>query len=246
MISAPTVMPPTNDTLRRGRCPQRPASGHKPPLKINPPRLDLKPQGGTSKRGDRSPPFAWSVSRRGVFQGEREIEIPLPLNGVLPPLPTRAKEVAPQSEISSGGLWPLCGPLRTSAPTGVFPPHKIGPPRRAKSPSVTQLPQCYCSVTNAPRPLTSKFPSDIIMQRQGELYMTHVHIHGCWPRTAPCVLKKGLLRSVVPDGAARIFSPDEGGTVGHTFCMAEDANKVRRKKATPGRRKRRKQETPIL
>ncbi|MCI5624828.1 MAG: hypothetical protein MR327_02900, partial [Clostridiales bacterium] len=23
----------------------------------------------------------------------------------------------------------------------------------------------------------------------GELYMTHVHIHGCWPRTAPCVLK---------------------------------------------------------
>ena len=71
----------------------------KPPLKINPPRLDLQPQGGTSKRGDRSPPFAWSVSRRGVFQGEREIEIPLPLNGVLPPLPTWAKEVAPQSEI---------------------------------------------------------------------------------------------------------------------------------------------------
>ena len=29
--SAPTVMPPTNDTLRRGRCPQRPASGHMGP-----------------------------------------------------------------------------------------------------------------------------------------------------------------------------------------------------------------------
>jgi len=38
--------------------------------------------------------------------------------------------------------------------------------------------------------------------------------------------QKGLLRSVVPDGAARIFSPDEVGTAGHTFCMAEDANKV--------------------
>ena len=25
-------MPPTNDTLRRGRCPHRPASGHRPPL----------------------------------------------------------------------------------------------------------------------------------------------------------------------------------------------------------------------
>ena len=32
MISTPTVMPPTNDTLRRGRCPQRPASGQRPPL----------------------------------------------------------------------------------------------------------------------------------------------------------------------------------------------------------------------
>ena len=87
----------------------------KPPLKINPPRLDLQPQGGTSKRGDRSPPFAWSVSRRGVFQGEREIEIPLPLNGVLPPLPTRAKEVAPQSEIfRADDILPL--------PYVVFPP----------------------------------------------------------------------------------------------------------------------------
>ena len=27
MISAPTVIPPTNDTLRRGRCPHRPADG---------------------------------------------------------------------------------------------------------------------------------------------------------------------------------------------------------------------------
>ena len=76
-----------------------PCRASKTPLKIDLPRLDLQPQGGTSKRGDRSPPFAWSVSRSGVFQGEREIEIPLPLNGVLPPLPTRAKEVAPQSEI---------------------------------------------------------------------------------------------------------------------------------------------------
>ena len=32
MISTPTVMPPTNDTLRRGRCPHRPASGQRPPL----------------------------------------------------------------------------------------------------------------------------------------------------------------------------------------------------------------------
>ena len=30
--SAPTVIPPTNDTLRRGRCPHRPASGQRPPL----------------------------------------------------------------------------------------------------------------------------------------------------------------------------------------------------------------------
>ena len=32
MISTPTVMPPTNDTLRRARCPHRPASGQRPPL----------------------------------------------------------------------------------------------------------------------------------------------------------------------------------------------------------------------
>ena len=96
----------------------------KPPLKIDPPRLDLQPQGGTSKRGDRSPPFAWSVSRSGVFQGEREIEIPLPLNGVLPPLPTRAKEVAPQSEIFRAATWarPLVIP---------WPPGENGLPRQS-------------------------------------------------------------------------------------------------------------------
>ena len=33
--------------------------------KIGPPRPSSRPQGGTSKRGDRSPPFVWSVSRRG-------------------------------------------------------------------------------------------------------------------------------------------------------------------------------------
>ena len=61
---------------------------------------------GVHPKGGPQPPFVWSVSRRGDFQGEREIEIPLPLNGVLPPLPTWAKEVGPQAEIFRQGQSP--------------------------------------------------------------------------------------------------------------------------------------------
>ena len=75
------------------------------------------------------------------------------------------------------------------------------------------------------------------------LYLTNFQQLGEFGQYFPLNLKKGLLRSTVPDGTARIFLPDKGGPAGHTLCMAEDAREVRREKATPGRRKRRKQET---
>ena len=61
---------------------------------------------GVHPKGGPQPPFVWSVSRRGDFQGEREIEIPLPLNGIFPPFLPWKKAVAPQSEASRQGQSP--------------------------------------------------------------------------------------------------------------------------------------------
>ena len=73
---------------------------------------------GVHPKGGPQPPFVWSVSRRGDFQGEREIEIPLPLNGIFPPFLPWKKAVAPQSETSRQGQSPC--------PTGPFYPLCVG------------------------------------------------------------------------------------------------------------------------
>ena len=106
---------------------------------------------GVHPKGGPQPPFVWSVSRRGDFQGEREIEIPLPLNGIFPPFLPWKKAVAPQRETSRQGQspCPTVSPGATTRRAARMSPHPYSVQTNKNIPRRVHAGGCFCAYSSS-------------------------------------------------------------------------------------------------
>ena len=151
--------------------------------------------GGTSKRGAAAP-LCLVGSRRGDLQGEREIEIPLPLNGAfLFGFPFEAQRSGFKWERRSSGMSELSPPRRKR---GIWSLRRRILPFCYKSPRAVDFKKTFCYDNARGKGCCTSLISNNCKSSQKQRTLT----------------QKGLLRSTVPSGKAPFVIPRSASDVG--------------------------------